>query len=146
MVNMQRAMDRLFDEFSGGYDSDSWTEQSSWTLPVDVTENEDGYELTASLPGVNEDNIEVTLNDNVLNIRAEMKAEEEREGDNYHIRERRWGTFNRSLRLPAQVNSDAVEANYENGVLKLRLPKAEEVKPRRIAIGSNGEQKVIETS
>jgi HSP20 family protein len=78
--------------------------------------------------------VELTLEDNVLTVKGEIKADETIEDAQYHVRERRFGSFSRSIRFPVQVNSTAVTASFENGVLRLHVPKAEEVKPKRIEI------------
>jgi len=100
-------------------------------------ENDDGYVVKASVPGVDPENLDVTLEDNVLTIKAEVMSEEVTEDEQVHIRERRTGSFSRSLRFPMDVNSDGIEATYTNGVLSLNVPKAEEVKPKQISIKVN---------
>lgn len=140
---MQRDLDRMFDSVYGNGGS----QFSSWGLPLDVAETEDGFVVTASVPGINIDDVDITFADNVLTIRGEYKTEEEKEDTKYHIRERRVGSFARSINLPVMVNADAIDANYVDGVLTLHVPKAEEVKPRRIQIKAshNGEStEVIE--
>lgn len=107
---------------------------ASFGLALDVSENEDGYSVTASVPGVSPDDVEIMLEDNVLTIKGELKAVETNEGEKFHVRERRYGRFNRSIRFPVAVSSDNVNATYENGILTLNVPKAEDVKPKRIAI------------
>lgn len=111
-----------------------WQAPRNWGLAVDVMENEDEYVVQASLPGIDPDELDVTLEDNVLMLKGETKADETFEDEQYHIRERRFGSFGRRIRFPMIVDADAVEATYENGVLTLTVPKAEEVKPKRIAV------------
>lgn len=106
----------------------------SWSLAIDVAEKGDYFTVKASLPGMNPDDLNVTLEDNVLTIQGELREDETIEEDSYHIRERRYGSFSRSLRFPVPVNANSIEAAYENGVLTLTVPKAEEVKPKRIEI------------
>ncbi len=134
-AKMNRMMDRLFDDFSGGFHAPN---RQSWLMPLDVAENDDGYEVVASLPGVNADDINVTFENKRLTIEAELKRDETIEEGNYRLQERQVGSFKRSLRLPAMVNADAISADYHNGVLTLTLPKAEEIKPKRISIKANG--------
>lgn len=144
MLNMREEMDRLFEE-SFNMPRLRWEEPTNWGLALDVAENDDAFVVKASVAGVNPDDIEITLTDNVLSIKGELKADETMEQGQYHLRERRYGSFARSMTLPAPVNADAIEATYEHGVLNLHIPKAEELKPRRIAIkAANGEAKVIE--
>ena len=107
-------------------------------MPLDMTENEDNIMVKASIPGVKPEDLEVTVNGDVLTIKGEMKADEEKHDERYHLRERRWGSFARSISLPAPVKADAVDAEYDNGVLILTLPKTEEVKPKRITIKGQG--------
>lgn len=103
---------------------------------IDVTERENDYVVRADMPGVNKDNIDITLTDGVLTISAEVKEEhEEKDGERLLRQERRCGKYTRSLQLGTQVDDKKVKANYKDGVLEIVLPKAEEVKPKRIAIG-----------
>jgi HSP20 family protein len=106
----------------------------NWGLPLDVVENENEYIVKASIPGINPDDLNITLENDILTIQGEVKSETEEEGVRYHLRERREGSFSRSITFPVSVNADAVNATYEHGVLTLSIPKAEEVKPRRIAV------------
>ena len=133
MMSLRRTMDRLFGD--EGFDED-FNRSLNWNLPLDVAEREDEYVVKASLPGVNPDDLEITYNNNTLTIRAEVKADEEKKGETYHHRERRFGVYSRSITLPTSIKADAIEAHYDAGVLTLELPKTEEVKPRRIQIGS----------
>lgn len=131
MMTLRSAVDRLFDE---AFTPSRSYESATWGLPLDVIENEDGYVIKASTPGINPDDLEISLTDNVLTIKGETKTEKEVEEKRYHLRERRYGSFARSVSLPMPVKADAVEATYENGVLTLSVPKAEEIKPRKIAV------------
>ena len=114
----------------------------AWGLALDVAESEDEYLVEASLPGIDPENLDITIESNVLAIKGEYKEETESEGRRYHMRERRTGSFCRSLSLPNSVDSTAIEATYEAGVLTLHLPKAEEAKPQRIDV-KNVEQTLI---
>lgn len=108
-----------------------------WSLEIDVTENDNVYTVEASVPGIDPDDLEITLENDVLTISGEMKQDETREGDNYHIRERRYGSFRRSLRFPVDVNADEIDANIENGVLTLHVPKAEKTEAKRITVNAS---------
>jgi HSP20 family protein len=137
MVTLREAMDSLFENamitpLTGGQQT------MGGNLPLDVTENEDNFVVKASVPGIDPNDLDITVNADVLTIKGEMKAEQEKQGERYHLRERRWGSFARSISLPAPVKADAVEADYHNGVLTLTLPKTEEVKPKRITIKGQG--------
>lgn len=114
-----------------------WNNNNEWSIALDVAENEDSYVVEASLPGLSADDVELTIEDNVLSIKAETEANESVDEGQYHVRERRYGSFSRSIRFPVLVNGDAVSASFENGVLTLDVSKAEEAKPKRIEIKSN---------
>lgn len=105
---------------------------------VDVTESEDAYHVTAELPGVKKDDLDITINDGVLTINAETRHESEQKEKGRMIRqERRYGKFVRSMRLGGDVDEGKVKANYEDGVLHLTLPKSEDVKPRKVDVQVN---------
>lgn len=138
MTSLREAMDSLFENALVG--PAAGTERAGeWGLPLDVTENENEFVVKASVPGIQPEDIDVTVHGEVLTIRGEMKQEQERNNERYHLRERRFGTFTRSVSLPAAVKTDRVEADYTNGVLTLTLPKTEEVKPKRIEIKRSGQ-------
>jgi len=106
----------------------------SWGLALDVAEQGENFTVKASIPGINPDDLNVTLEDNVLTIQGETKDDQTIDEGSYHIRERRYGSFSRSVRFPVPVEGEKVEAQYENGVLTLTVPKAEAVKPKRINV------------
>ena len=134
MQTMRTLMDRLMDEpFFGA--PQLWNQRNDgFQLPLDVIEEEGQYIVKASVPGVEPDQVEITLTDNVLTIKGETKRESEKNESNYHVRERRYGSFMRHITLPTAVDSDHVEATHEKGVLTLHLPKTEAVKPKKIAV------------
>jgi HSP20 family protein len=140
MVSMRRAVDRLIENSMGGED---WNQQLEWSLPLDVVENEDAYVVKASIPGIKPEDLEITYNKGMLTIKGEVKDETETTSGEYHLRERRFGTFSRSISLPATVKPDDIQASVENGTLTLKMPLAEEIKPKRIAVNSASEPKVI---
>jgi len=107
---------------------------SQATLPLDVTENENDFVVKASLPGVKPEDVQITVHGDTLTIRGESKAEQEKKGEQWHLRERRFGAFQRSVALSTPVNSDQAQAHYEHGVLTLTLPKSEAAKPRQIKV------------
>jgi len=116
--------------------------ESAFSLAVDVTEDEHEYLVRASTPGIAEEDLEITVENNVLTIAGEFGSEREQEGVQYLVRERRTGLFRRSITLPATIDEDAITAHFDAGVLSIHLPKAEVAKPRRISIGN---QKTIES-
>jgi len=105
------------------------------TLPLDVSEAEDAFVVQASLPGIKPEDVQITVHGDTLTIRGESKAEEEKKGEHWHLRERRFGTFQRSVALATPVDPDRAQARYDHGVLTLTLPKSEAARPRQIKIG-----------
>ncbi|MEZ4589602.1 MAG: Hsp20/alpha crystallin family protein [Chloroflexota bacterium] len=143
MARMRNEIDRLFeDAFNAPVGK--WERGSVWGFPLDVTENDDTFTVKAAVPGMNPDDLEITISDNVLTIKGETQDEEVRDDEKVHLRERRFGSFMRSISLPTPVESDNVEANMDNGVLTLQIPKAEAVKPKRIAVKVGNGTTVLE--
>jgi HSP20 family protein len=142
MLAWRGAMDRMVDRAITV--PDAWMETDSWNLALDVAETDNEFLVKASLPGIKPEELEITYNANVLTIQGETKEEKDVDEKHYHLRERRYGSFSRSISLPATVKQDAIEATYEAGVLTLHLPKAEEAKPKRIQIKNGGNPKMIE--
>ena len=133
LATMRSMMDRLMDE--DAFRLQRQGERSNeFGLALDVDEKNDAYIVKASVPGVAPEDVEVTLSDNVLTIKGEMKEDKEIKEETYHVRERRFGQFVRSVTLPMPVSADKIEAINENGVLTLTLPKAESTKPKRIDV------------
>jgi len=136
MVSLRDAMDRLFEEsflrpgLLGNNDS------ASGLMPLDMYETEDSVVVKAAIPGVKPEDIEVTVTGDLLSIKGEFKSETEEKDEkrNYHRQERRYGSFSRQVALPASVNADGCEADFDNGVLTLKLPKAEEAKVKKVQI------------
>jgi HSP20 family protein len=133
-ITLRQAMDRLFE--------DSFVSPFTWrnvngesTSPaLDVHQTADEIVVSAALPGVKPEDVDITITGQTLSIRGEFKANEQVSRDQYMYRERRYGSFHRQLQLPVRVQGDAASATFENGVLTLRIPKAEDVKPRQIQI------------
>ncbi len=116
---------------------------STWLPAVDVWETDNELVLSFDVPGIPEDQISVELDDNVLTVTGQRERAEEQTGERFYRYERRFGAFSRSVTLPTGVNEDAINANYKDGVLEVRVPKPEEQKPKRIQVGTS-EQKTIE--
>jgi len=128
---------RLIDNFFGGEAAANGGEgiaNRTWVPPVDIQETEDAFRLFAELPGLTKEDIQITLENNVLRLSGERKLEKDVKKDNYQRIERVYGSFARSFSLPHQVNSEGVTASFENGVLTVSVPKAEQSKPRKISI------------
>ncbi len=140
MMSLRSMVDRMFENTLA---STNW-QPAAWDVALDVAETDDEFLVKASLPGINPEDLEITYNANVLSIKGEVREEKETEQTQYHLRERRYGSFCRSISLPSTVKADAIEANYEAGVLTLHLPKAEEAKPKRILVQGAAAPKVIE--
>jgi HSP20 family protein len=122
---------RLMDDF---FANARQGEMMAWGPNVDILENEDSFEIHAELPGVKQDEVKITLENNVLTLSGEKKQEVKEDKDNYCRVERSYGRFERSFSLPNSVKAENVHASFEDGVLKIRLPKAETAKSRTIAI------------
>jgi HSP20 family protein len=129
LMSFRNAFDRLFDNsmFEPGLDFNI-----TGQLALDIAETEDEFEVKAG--GINPDDLDVSIANNTLTIRGETKEEQEKKDAQYHLRERRYGSFSRSITLPAEINAEEIDAKYDAGILTLRLPKSEAVKPKRIPI------------
>lgn len=134
LATMRQVLDRFFEDDFARFPSLWERRPEAMSLALDVAEREDAFVVKASVPGVAPEDVEVTLTDNVLTIKGEMKADKEINEENYHLRERRFGAFVRSVTLPTAVAAEKIEAVNENGVLTLTLPKAEAVKPKKIEV------------
>ena len=133
LFGIQREMNRMFDGFFRGTNDEDYT-ISTWMPAVDIAEHDDEYLVKVELPGVNKDEVKLTLENNILTIRGEKKQEKETKRENYHRVERSYGSFQRSFTLPAAVKSDKIDASYKDGILTVSLPKAEEAKPKQIEV------------
>ena len=134
LATMRQMLDRFFEDDFARFPSLWERRPEAMSLALDVAEKEDAFIVKASVPGVPAEDVEVTLTDNVLTIKGEMRADKEINEENYHLRERRFGSFVRSVTLPTAIDADKIEAVNENGVLTLTLPKAEAVKPKKIEV------------
>jgi HSP20 family protein len=138
LQTLRREMDRLFDDFDGGFWRSPfhrsisavpfWRRESSWGAApaVDITESEKAYEITAELAGMDEKNIEVKLADGGLTIKGEKQEEKEEKKKDYYLNERHFGSFERSFQLPDGVDTNKIEATLKKGLLKVTLPKTPE--------------------
>ena len=137
-LSLRQAMDRLFQD--AFVPSLTGPEGGPFWPAVDIVNTEDAS-VVASLPGVRPNDVEITLENHTLSIRGEIKEETESGQAEYLYRERKFGTFSRQIRLPTRVEGEGAEASFEDGSLRLRVPKAAETKPRRIEI-KPGEKQV----
>ena len=132
MMTLREAMDRLFDD---AFTRPLSLSGNSCSIPaVDMYQTDNEVVVKAALPGIKADEVQLNVTGEVLTIKGETKQENETKEKAYHIREQRWGTFERSLVLPTEVVADKAKADFENGILTITLPKAEEVKPKTINI------------
>jgi HSP20 family protein len=131
--SLQGELNRAFDGFFGARGNDVGVRR--WIPAMDLVESDDHLVLRADLPGMTEDDIDIEIKDNVLTVSGERKAEEETREEGFHRIERAYGSFSRSLTLPEGVKAEDVTANFDNGVLEVRIPKPEERKPQRVQIG-----------
>lgn len=138
-LSLRQMMDRLFDQaFVGPRGTMSQTGYGGGPA-FDVYEEGDTYVVETQIPGLKPEDIDITLEQGVLTIKGETKNEQERKERNYIVREHHTGSFSRSVRLPYAVNADEAQATYEQGVLRLSLPKSEEAKPRQIQLAGAGQ-------
>ena len=135
MMTLREAMDRLFDDAFTRPFSLTREGGSTWTSPaIDMYQTDNEIIVKAALPGFKPEEVQINVTGDVLTIKGEVKHEEEKKDKSWHIREQRWGSFERSLRLPTGVISDRAKADFDNGILTISLPKSEEVRPRTIAV------------
>jgi HSP20 family protein len=132
-VSLRDAMNALFQESFIRPSPD--LAKGAGALPLDVVENENEFVVKASLPGVKPDDVQITVLGDTVTVQGESKFEEEKKNERWHLRERRTGSFKRSISLGIPVDSDKARAQFEHGVLTLTLPKSEAAKPRQIRVG-----------
>ena len=134
VISIQDEMNRLFDDFFGRpITRPEWAE-AAWCPCVDVSETKDDVIINTEIPGMSKDDVKVSVQDNILTLSGEKKQEKVEKDANYHRMERSYGSFSRSFTLPTAVQPDKVKANYKDGILRITLPKSEEVKPKQIPI------------
>ena len=131
---LRREMDQLWDSFLEGRPGRRARLEGEWFPSLDVAETKGDLVIKADLPGMDPKDIEISLNEGVLTIKGEKKQEKEEKEANYHLVERSYGTFTRSIRLPGEVQGDKINASYKNSVLKIILPKSEEAEKKEIKI------------
>jgi HSP20 family protein len=142
--SLQNEMNRLFNTVFDAPAPGNGSTMRRWVPAMDLVETDEHFVLRADLPGLGEDDINIELEDGTLTVSGERKAEHESKNEGYYRVERAFGGFSRSLTLPKGVDPEAVSANFDRGVLEVRIPKPEERKPRRIEISGAGQQQTIE--
>jgi HSP20 family protein len=148
LTSLQSEMNRLFNTFfdtptTGGNGSNA---VRRWVPSMDLVETDEHFVLRADLPGLTEGDVSIELEDNVLTVSGERKAEHEDKKEGFYRMERSFGQFRRSLTLPDGVDADGIGATFDKGVLEVRIPKPEERKPRRVAIQVGDKPAAIEGS
>ncbi|MBL8101763.1 MAG: Hsp20/alpha crystallin family protein [Anaerolineales bacterium] len=132
MMTLREAMDRLFDD---AFTRPLSLAGNSWSVPaVDMYQTDNEVVVKAALPGIKAEEVQINITGDVLTLKGEVKQQDEVKEKAYHIREQRWGAFERTLVLPSNVVADKAKADFENGILTITLPKAEEAKPKTISI------------
>ena len=130
-------MNQLFSGFGKGFDANEFA-RGAWAPSVDIFEDQEKLIVEAELPGMNREDFELSVENNVLTLKGERKFEKKDERDNYHRVERQYGSFVRQFTLPQTVTAEGATADFENGVLHVALPKREETKARKIEITGGG--------
>ena len=142
---LQNEMNRLFNTvFDAPATGGNGGTMRRWMPAMDLVETDDHFVLRADLPGLSEEDVNIEVEDRVLTVSGERKAEHEETKEGYHRVERAFGSFSRSLTLPDGVDAEAVSASFDRGVLEIRIPKPEQRKPRKISIGVGSSPKTIE--
>ncbi len=134
LVSLREAMDRIFEESSVRPRVRMLTPRGTRGLAVDMYETDDAVVVKSTVPGIAAQDLDISITGDTLTIQGETEAEEEIKEKNYFCRERRYGSFSRSLTIPVQIEAGKAEAVFENGVLTLTLPKTEEIKPQTIKV------------
>lgn len=135
---LRREMSRLFDDFLPARNGEN-QESSVWAPRADLSETDDAYVLAIDLPGVNRDDLDITVEDGMLKVSGERSMKDEQQSGQFYRIERAYGRFHRSFNFGSNVDPDHIEAQFDDGVLTIRVGKAEERKPRRIEVGSRRE-------
>ncbi len=135
LVTLRDRMNRLFeDAVSTARSEEKDMISSSWAPAVDIYEDEKNLVLTAEIPGINEKDVDIKIENNTLSIHGERKLEKETQEENYHRIERAYGSFYRSFTLPNHIDQDKIQAEHENGVLRIIMPKKPELQPRKVKV------------
>jgi HSP20 family protein len=150
LTSLQTEMNRLFNTFfetpSTGGGGGNGGALRRWLPAMDLVETDEHFVLRADLPGLSEGDVAIELEDNVLTVAGERKAEHEDKREGFYRVERSFGQFRRSLTLPEGIDADGITASFDKGVLEVRIPKPEERKPHRVAIQVGGQNAAIEGS
>jgi HSP20 family protein len=143
LLSLQEEMNRVFDRFAYRTGNTTGQPTPTWAPPMDIVERKDAYLVAVDLPGVHPDDIEVTLENNLLTIQGQRHRGEDSAEQRLHRVERLSGGFRRSVTLPTTVKSDAIQAIFTDGVLELLVPKADEAKPKKISIAAGDQRHAV---
>jgi HSP20 family protein len=139
-----RELDETGRQFDSLFETSLWPaiwrrlppQEREWSPAIEVFEKEDKYVVKAELPGLKEEDVDISVTDGTLALKGEKKTEHEVEEEEYHWSERTYGSFLRTISLPSNVDAEKIEADYENGMLEITLPKMAEIKPKKITVKS----------
>ena len=134
LMTLREKMNRLFEDAFAARGEEKELVSGTWTPSVDIYETENSLILTAEVPGLDEKDVEIKIEDNTLTLQGERKFEKETKEENYHRIERSYGSFYRSFTLPNYIDHDKITAEHESGILKITMPKKPELKPRKVKI------------
>jgi HSP20 family protein len=137
---LQDRMNRLFRDSYGSGEQEEALSRNSFVPPVDVYEDEHSTTLKIELPGVNENDVDIRIENNTLTVHGERKFEQEEKEENFRRVERHYGSFTRSCTLPSSLDAEQVQAHYDKGILKVRIAKKAEAKPKQIKVAFGGEK------
>jgi HSP20 family protein len=148
LLSIQDEMNQLFTRASGQQQRPAQGAESGrqrmWAPALDISERKDAYVVTVEVPGVKPEELDITLEDGLLTIQGERRFTQESSDQQWHRVERRYGSFRRSITLPSQVQAESIEASFEDGVLEVIVPKAEEAKPKKITVRPGGGARQVE--
>ena len=134
MISLRNSMDQMLDESFIRVFGETSRPSMGLTIPIDMYERNGDLVIRTDLPGINPEDIDISINDDTLTIKGEFKSDDQEERENVHFQELSYGKFRRAVQLPSRVDPDQAEALFDEGVLKLTLPKTEMSKPRQISV------------
>ena len=134
LITLREKMNRIFEDAFAARGEEKDLMASTWTPSVDIYETEHALILNAEIPGIDEKDIEIKIENNTLTVKGERKFEKETKEENYHRIERAYGSFYRSFTIPRSVDHDNIKAEHENGVLRITMPKKPELKPKKVKV------------
>ena len=147
LLSIQDEMNQLFGRALGqpaGRQGGETATTRMWAPALDISERKDAYLVTVEVPGVKPEDLEITLEDGLLTIQGERQFTADSSDQQFHRVERRYGAFRRSITLPSRVQADAIEASFDNGLLQVVVPKAEEAKPKKISVKAAGGRQEVQ--